>query len=279
MYQPKDKAPNRKASHVCLVTFGAGLLLLWGFTISNNCKKESYHNGSTALAHEAFSFQAFDQCNLVHVGGNSSNKNYGAWPACSNAFGKNPVVYSFGIGRDVSFDIEMVTKYNAKVFCYDPTISVQSFDFLVKDFSKKDRLKFTQFGLGRETGVINFYKSLNPKIASLVSTPGLQGYNTSPYMIAPVMDPFSVLKMNGHMWLDVLKVDIETAEFELFEDLQIDKLPVTQLLVEFHARLLGAEGWSRQDRILKKIQASGFKKMFESSNHEEIVFLRVVPPV
>jgi len=40
-----------------------------------------------------------------------------------------------------------------------------------------------------------------------------------------------------HEWIDVLKVDIEKSEWEMFKDFYAEEnatLPVTQLLVEFH---------------------------------------------
>ena len=41
----------------------------------------------------------------------------------------------------------------------------------------------------------------------------------------------------NHTWIDVLKVDIEGSEWEMFRDFYAEEhatLPVTQLLVEFH---------------------------------------------
>ena len=33
----------------------------------------------------------------------------------------NPVVYSFGVGTDIAFDLAMMKKYSAKVCAFDPT--------------------------------------------------------------------------------------------------------------------------------------------------------------
>lgn len=47
------------------------------------------------------------------------------------------------------------------------------------------------------------------------------------------------MKMNGHDWIDILKVDVEGAEFQIMPEIVKDfgkgNLPFGQLLMEIHA--------------------------------------------
>ena len=55
-----------------------------------------------------------------------------------------------------------------------------------------------------------------------------------------------------HTWIDVLKIDIEGFEWELFKDFYRSgaRLPATQVLVEFHFKGESAEVWEVLDLLL-----------------------------
>jgi FkbM family methyltransferase len=221
-------------------------------------------------------------CHIEHVGGNTKNKNYGAWPVCTNLLPSSPLVYSFGIGPDISFDVSMVQDFGAKsVFCYDPTVDKDHFAKLVATYNSSnisDQLHFSQIGIGESNGIIKFFKSENPKIGSLVSTPGLKGYQTQPHITAPVLELSSLVAMNRHEWVDLVKMDVEGAEFDIFSAmLDVNKLPTSQILIEFHARML-PNGFEQQEKIYQKFIAAGWEMAYEQpGSKEEVVFIRVKP--
>jgi hypothetical protein len=66
---------------------------------------------------------ALGKCVVQIVGGNIRENHYGDWPVCSNLIKETPIVYSFGIG---GYDLEMVRLFNASVYCYDPTVTIDS---------------------------------------------------------------------------------------------------------------------------------------------------------
>jgi FkbM family methyltransferase len=51
---------------------------------------------------------------------------------------------------------------------------------------------------------------------------------------APVKRLTTLMRELGHDHLDLLKMDIEGAEYEVIRDLAAHPVPITQLLVEFH---------------------------------------------
>ncbi|KAJ0306327.1 hypothetical protein COL5a_003684 [Colletotrichum fioriniae] len=121
------------------------------------------------------------------------------------------VIYSFGVRDESSFENEMLSRTNCVVWAYD---------FSVVDFGEqlepgnRARAHFLQAGISGKTD-----KTKTPPF----------------YSIADLM------KMNGHEYIDILKMDIEFAEFEAMdgfgEDFPIragEELPVGQLMIEIH---------------------------------------------
>lgn len=121
------------------------------------------------------------------------------------------VIYSFGVRDESSFENEMLSRTNCKVWAYD--FSVVDFGVQLEP-ENRNRATFLQVGISGKT--------------DLTKQPPF-------YSIADLM------KMNGHDYIDVLKMDIEFAEFEGMDGLSRDfpvesgyELPIGQLMVEIH---------------------------------------------
>lgn len=46
---------------------------------------------------------------------------FGAWDVATKGISKDTVVYSFGVGEDISFDIELIYRFNLTIHAFDPT--------------------------------------------------------------------------------------------------------------------------------------------------------------
>lgn len=46
----------------------------------------------------------------------------------------------------------------------------------------------------------------------------------------------SLMKENGHIWIDILRIDIEGGEFQVFDTIlkEFDMLPFSHLLIQLH---------------------------------------------
>jgi hypothetical protein len=77
----------------------------------------------------------------------------------------------------------------------------------------------------------------------------------------------------GHTRLDVLKMDIEGAEYDVITDILATGIEVGQLLIEFHHRFAGV-GIERTRQAITALNAAGYRIFFTSESGEEYSLIR-----
>ena len=88
---------------------------------------------------------------------------YGTWTICPLNLNSNSIVYSFGIGTDISFDKSLIKKYGLNVFAFDPTPKSLSW---INSQRLPKRLNFFNFGIANFNGRAKFYLPKNPNFIS-----------------------------------------------------------------------------------------------------------------
>jgi hypothetical protein len=78
----------------------------------------------------------------------------------------------------------------------------------------------------------------------------------------------------GHDKIDLLKMDIEGAEYSVLADLLASHIRVDQLLVEFHHRFPEV-GVNKTKGAIKALNAAGYRIFSVSPSGEEFGFLRL----
>lgn len=163
---------------------------------------------------------------------------YASLPSAENKC----IVYSFGVADDSSFENELLSRVKAA--------EVWAYDFTVVDFgvqlepSNRDRAHFTQAGIAAKTDL---------------------GRRPPFYSIADLM------VVNGHEYIDILKMDIEGSEFEALDSLSdafpVEKgleLPIGQLLIEIHFKV--HETAQRYLEWWEKLEARGLRAIWTEPN-------------
>ena len=191
------------------------------------------------------------------------------WCICPDSLSASSVVYSFGVGEDISFDLELIRLFGVCVHAFDPT--PKSIEWLRKQ-SLPENFVFHDYGIAHHDGICTF---LPPENSAHVSHTIIDRKSLRPGIELPVWRLASIMKSLGHHKIDLLKMDVEGAEYGVIEDLLNGGLAVGQLLVEFHHRWteLGAEKTKESIRALNR---AGYSIFSISASGEEYGFLKTV---
>jgi FkbM family methyltransferase len=196
---------------------------------------------------------------------------YGGWAIPKNTLNQDSIVYSIGIGQDASFDLSLMDRYRLKVYAYDPT--PKSIDWVDSNLNRPDFI-FRPIALSDNDGVLNFHEP-DPKAADQVSASVHRTHKASSSYEVPCQSFDSMLGANGHNFCDVLKMDIEGAEYPVLEQLcvsgAIDKVKL--LLVEFHHFLPGI-GIDKTNATVRALRRNGLRIAWISRTNHEYLFVR-----
>lgn len=185
---------------------------------------------------------------LIGVG-----SSYGGYHIDMTMVPEEPVIYSVGIGKDISFDVELIHKYGYSVYGFDPTPEVQIW---LQEHSPSPRFRFIATGLADFDGEADFHLPPRPDFISHSMVRASQYSHESVRL--PVMKLSTIMRTLGHTRIDVLKMDIEGAEYSVIDDLMRDNIEIGQLLIEFHHRL-SSTGTQKTRVALSALNAYGMK--------------------
>lgn len=194
----------------------------------------------------------------------------GGWAIMKNSLSSDSVVYSVGIGEDASFDLSLIARYGCTVHAFDPT--PRSKDWVGRhcvDF----RFRFFDYALAGRDGQLRLFQ---PKNTEHVSASLNKSSHTSDiFFDAPCYRLMTVMSQLGHSHIDVLKMDVEGAEYEIISDLiQTQAIDVIgQLLIEFHHWMPGIDKERTRDAV-RDLERQGLKAAWVSDWGYEVLFSR-----
>jgi len=191
---------------------------------------------------------------------------------------QDSVCYCIGAGEDVSFDTELKRLFDARVFVFDPmpegknyfaklkekvaagdSLPVEgdpSFRYLISP-EKLNEIVFIEKGVWDSETNIKFYAPTKDDYPShsvyLFKTSG-------EYIVAPVDRLSHFMKKNGHEQIDLVKMEIEGAEYKVLETIVQDKIDVKIICVEFD-EIFHSRGLAYMFRIRKtrrQLEKAGF---------------------
>jgi FkbM family methyltransferase len=176
---------------------------------------------------------------------------YGGYAVILEHVRPESVVYSFGLGEDVSFDLALIERTACQVFGFDPTPRSMAW---LKAQSLPSGFHVRELGVAARDGQASFAPPKDPT-------------HISHSMVAPALESglsFEVRRLTtimhelGHERLDLLKMDVEGAEYEVLDDLLQCPLRPRQVLVEFHHGMHGIPV-SKTERSLRALRDAGYR--------------------
>ncbi len=204
------------------------------------------------------------RCATATLGNDNAN-----WCVCPTGLSEETVVYSFGVGTDISFDLEMIRRFGVYVHAFDPTPRAIAW---VRCQAPPEKFVFHDYGVSDHDGNAVFYPPENAGFVSysIFSRGGSEGAVVE----APVYRLATIMKTLGHEKIDVLKMDIEGAEYDVLSDFLACDISVSQLLVEFH-HCWKDVGLQRTREAIRSLSGRGYRIFHVSPRGSEYSFLRV----
>lgn len=152
---------------------------------------------------------------------------YGGWWVPSSAVRPDAVAYCAGAGEDISFDLELHQR-GCQVTTFDPT--PRAVNFVRTNAPTDERFRFVPVGWWGEDTALRFYGPKNPSHVSH-SVLNLQG--TSSFFTARVKPVQALMAELGDDHVDLIKMDIEGAEYSVIDSLLRDGPLPHVLCIEF----------------------------------------------
>lgn len=193
---------------------------------------------------------------------------YGGWTVLTSPLeARRPVVLSLGVGEDISFDLGMIEQFQAQVFAYDPT--PRCIQWIARQ-NLPENFRFFPFAVGCRDEVRELYAPPNPahvshSIHSANPTGGGPTISVPFKSLAMVYDEIKATE------IDILKMDIEGAEYEVLSALVALPVRPRQLLVEFHHRRPPSDV-SETKRAVAQLYVAGYRLIHVSETGEEYSF-------
>lgn len=204
-------------------------------------------------------------CPTLHYG----RKDYD-WSFCPLDINKDSIVYSFGIGHDISFDLELIENFGLKVFAFDPT--PKSTTWLEAQVLPSE-FQYFALGLSDHDGIVEFFETGGKQAVSFTELKLSDKWSGQQPVLLRVCKLSTICSMLNHDHIDILKMDIEGSEYRVIPDLLRSKIPITQILVEFHHRFKEINV-AKTRELIKIMNRSGYKIFNVSTSGYEYSFIR-----
>lgn len=171
---------------------------------------------------------------------------------CPGLLTSRSIVYSAGIGDDISFGLDIIKHFGATVYCFDPSPSSVAW---IEKYNLPFEFKFFPYGISDHDGEILIYSS-KEKESDFTLHCGSK--ETSIPIEVPVMRISSIMKELGHTRIDLLKLDIETQEYAVIKDMIECRIKPAQMVIVFHHNL-PETGIFMTREALRSLKKYGYK--------------------
>lgn len=193
------------------------------------------------IARTHFLFQTKNHRTETRLACRKLGTNYGGGYVPEEIIEKGSTCICAGAGEDISFDLELARRFSCRILIVDPTPRAKShfnkvleclsnpstmpadsddgipYDLEDIDFGK---IEFVDRGIWKENKKMKFYAPKNP---DHVSHSILNCQNTLEFFEADCVTPATLIGDFGLQGIEVFKLDIETAEYDVIEQMMHEK--------------------------------------------------------
>lgn len=202
---------------------------------------------------------------------NLATQNYSGWEVVPDMINENDIVYSIGICDDIRFEVDIIEKNKVLVFAFDPTpYSVQ----WIEKQTLPSSLQFFPWAVSDKDGKFFLYPRIkkNGKTSDVMFSFHKQEEERSDGVSVDAYKIESMLQKLGHKNIDILKMDVEGAEYDVIDNMLSSSLRPKLLLVEFHHRFKGI-GKDKTIAAVNSLHKAGYLIVNISVTGREVSFV------
>lgn len=149
-----------------------------------------------------------------------------SWHVKTGGLNNRSIVYSAGVGGDISFEKELVSRFQLEIELFDPSpVGIQTMQL---DDNRLPQIHFSSVGFAGSAGTIKFSPE-DPQAGSYTIA-----RENDAVVEFQCYDLTSLMKERKHTRIDLLKMDIEGFEYDVIDHLLQNSIDVKQICVEFH---------------------------------------------
>jgi FkbM family methyltransferase len=186
-----------------------------------------------------------------------------SWVICPDLLTRESIVYSIGIGTDISFDLELIARFGLSVFAFDPTPTTAAW---LKTQQIPKEFYFCDYGISSADGWRKFFR-LGGQLTTCPSATSRETLEFRVHKLKTAMETFH------HTHIDLLKMDIEGEEYDVIEDMIDSKVSVGQLTIEFHHRFPGI-GKVKTETAVAALNGNGYQIFEITDSGREYSFVK-----
>ena len=185
------------------------------------------------------------------------------WYIATSRLNSHSIVYSAGVGRDISFELALWKRFGCMIYLFDP--SPTGIATMSQEENQVEGIIFSPVGLAGESGQMEFGEPLDAEEGSFsIAAQSARRIRLDCISVADFM------RQQGHDHVDLLKMDIEGSEYAVLDSILQGRLPVRMICCEFHHFL---PGYSRLTtlRSILKLRQHGYSLIYK--DHHNYTFL------
>jgi FkbM family methyltransferase len=193
---------------------------------------------------------------------------YGGWPLLLDLTPTRPIIFSFGVGEDISFDLAAIERFDAQIYAFDPT--PRSLHW-VSTQKTPENFRFDPIGIASVDGYAEFFPPAESRHVSFSAFPA-DNVAEGSKIRAEVKRLATIMLDQGVTHLDGLKMDVEGFEYDIIRDIVESEIRPTQLMIEFHHRMYSIPCQRTKDAVNLLIKY-GYELYYVSKSGHEYAFV------
>jgi FkbM family methyltransferase len=215
----------------------------------------------------AFIFPFRRNVPTIRVGGS------GTW-AIVDPHKKALFVISAGVGLGIDFEQGIAERWDVDMLLLDPSPTGVS---TIDRIGKVRGITFHSIGLAAEDGTVAFAKPLSEKEGSFfIANRNIESDALIKFECKCLT---TLMEEHGRDAIDILKIDIEGAEYEVIDGILREGIKISQICVEIHTHHRSGSQATIWDaaRLILRLYCSGYRIVFNSAMDFTFVHRSVLP--